>query len=458
MNKRYVIAVSVLIALWAGFMVYRHFKGKEDGAVYRTKEYARITDVAKKSPKAGLNQMARALKKYYHDKRSYPKSLGELYPEYILNKSFIEELAWHYEPQKSDFFLSKTVMRNNKRLVAAVDKRLSPWVQTSDMVASPTIPPEKPKVEKDADEEIRISIRSREEFWKALRQKQEEQTAAYKAADEKEKIISIPQPEILTVTELETASPIEEGFAQRYLVWKNKQGTLGFGNVEYPAAPAQSRYSMGAWYSVKMPAPKKAEEPFPMAGRVAKERASEAIALDFSSNYLVWKGQRGTLGFGNVQYPQEDHVYVFETDTWVRVPETVAVSEAGPEEIYPSALEKSPERIAAEFSGKYLVWRDGQGNLGFGNVEAPRQEPVSVYETDTWIAVEKAPVLPDKEPGAARLASKSRSPGSVAPDLGHRYLVWKDREGNLGFGNVEYPEERSISYVNINGKWEKVIN
>ena len=119
-------------------------------------------------------------------------------------------------------------MRKNKRMVAAVDKRLEPWVQTSAMVAAPTLPDKKPKVKEGADEDLQISIRSREEFWKALRQRQQDQAAAYEAAGGKEKTIAIPRPEILPVAQPETASPVEEAVGKKYLVWKNKQGTLGF--------------------------------------------------------------------------------------------------------------------------------------------------------------------------------------------------------------------------------------
>ena len=457
MDKRYIIVVSVVVALWASFMVYRHMKGKQESQEYRTKEYARITDVALKSPKAGLNQMARALKKYYLDKKRYPETLQELYPEYIRNKSFLDEPDWYYESGKSDFLLTKTVVRREKRMVAAVDKRLSPWIQTSSMVAAPTKPVEKKiEVEKAVDDELSISARSREQFWQALRQRQEERAAAYMAEGGEEKIITIPQPEILNVAESEAASPVETEVGQKYLVWKSKQGNLGFGNVEYPSAETQSRYAMGSWYSLKIPT-LKTEMPLAIEREIEDRRLPEAIASDFSGRYLVWKGQGDTIGFGNVQYPEQDHVYVFETDTWVHVPKTAVAMETVPEEGYVMLTEKTPEGIASEFSRQYLVWKDEHGNLGFGNVETPQTSPVSVYETDTWIAVEKPPMPADVAVDSVELVA-DRSQRGIASDLSPRYLVWKDRDGNLGFGNVEYPEEKSVSYVNVNGSWEKVFN
>ncbi|MBW1896242.1 MAG: hypothetical protein JRI47_04225, partial [Deltaproteobacteria bacterium] len=399
MDKKYIALVSVVIALWAGFMVFRHVRGKREGQEFREKEYARITEVAKHSPRAGLNQMARALKKYYQEKRRYPKDLNVLYPKYVRNKSFIDDLDWYYRPKKDDFLLTKTVVRKNKRMVASVDKRLKPWVKGSVMVASPTAPQKAKKArqpKRDISEELKISAKSRDQFWQALRQKQTDRSAVRFTEDQKEKIITIPQPEIITVARPRTPSNVEATFSQRYLVWKSQQGTLGFGNVEYPESETQSRYAMGSWYNLKIPEPEKIES-VSAEEKVAKRSGPEAIASNLAPQYLVWKGQRGTLGFGNVQYPKKDHVYVFETDTWVYVPQPVVAVEPGLPEEYSVPKKKSKEGIASDFSRQYLVWKDQNGTLGFGNVQCPEAGPVSVYQADAWVAFEKSPLPQETE-------------------------------------------------------------
>jgi len=44
---------------------------------------------------------------------------------------------------------------------------------------------------------------------------------------------------------------------------------------------------------------------------------------------------------------------------------------------------------------------------------------------------------------------------AVASNFSEQYLVWKDKNGNIGFGNTQYPVTEDIEYVNIDGKWFK---
>ncbi|UCG79586.1 MAG: hypothetical protein JSV60_06235, partial [Desulfobacterales bacterium] len=130
MKKKYIVAISIVIGLWVAFMAYRHVTRKQETEQYKAKEYSRVTIIARQSPRAGLGQMARALQKYYEEKQAYPSRLSELYPEYLGNKSFIEEIDWYYEPRGNNFYLSKTVIRDNRRMVASIDKGLMPRVET----------------------------------------------------------------------------------------------------------------------------------------------------------------------------------------------------------------------------------------------------------------------------------------------------------------------------------------
>ena len=44
---------------------------------------------------------------------------------------------------------------------------------------------------------------------------------------------------------------------------------------------------------------------------------------------------------------------------------------------------------------------------------------------------------------------------AVASKYSDRYLVWKDKSGNTGFGDTEYPDQVEIESVNIAGTWYK---
>jgi len=96
MNKKYIIAVAIVIVLWGGFMVYRYHNKETDSQEYRQKRNKRIVEIAKKSPRTGLTDVGKALKTYYKDKGSYPSKLMDLYPTYIRNKPFLTEIDWYY--------------------------------------------------------------------------------------------------------------------------------------------------------------------------------------------------------------------------------------------------------------------------------------------------------------------------------------------------------------------------
>jgi hypothetical protein len=46
----------------------------------------------------------------------------------------------------------------------------------------------------------------------------------------------------------------------------------------------------------------------------------------------------------------------------------------------------------------------------------------------------------------------------IASNYSKNYLVWKDKKGNIGVGNVQYPGIENISYICVNGNWQKVVN
>jgi len=211
MQKKYIIVVSVVIALWVVFMVYRHVQGKRDTEEYRAKEYSRITHTAKKSPRAGLTQMGGALQRYHEEKHAYPSSLNDLYPKYVANKSFIDEIDWYYEPRVDNFSLSKAVIRENKRVIAFVDKGLKPRVETGVMVAAPTLSLQTGEAKEPRAPVVGVpeaSMPSREEFWETLRQRQMDVTAVSTSRRGEARIATV-RPEIVSVVEPEVISDAE---------------------------------------------------------------------------------------------------------------------------------------------------------------------------------------------------------------------------------------------------------
>ncbi len=452
-------------------MGYRHHKSKQDMDAHRQKGYNQITEIAKKSPRAGLAQMGTALKKYYAKNQAYPSKLVDLYPTYVANKSFIEEIDWYYEPRGDDFFLSKTVIVGNKRMVASIDKGLRPQAETGIMVATPTPVPktlvakakEVEKLEELALEGSEESAQerlamARERFLKTLRQRQIDVTSVSLPERDEAKIISTVQPEIISISEPEIGSDVEFELSYKYLVWKDNNGVLGFSNIRYPDTDQLSICAVGRWYNVKIPLPK-GQEPIDTKTETAREKKDpEMTATSLDRYCLVWKDQHGTLGFGNVQYPERDPVSVFQTDSWISIQRPHLAIETGSDEGHGLRKGKSHQRIASELSTKYLVWKDQHGTLGFGNVQYPERDPVSVFQTDSWVSMERPYLVTEAGPDEDHGLQKGKSHQTIASELSTRYLVWKDKHGTLGFGNVQYPEMRHTSYIHLNGSWEPVAN
>jgi hypothetical protein len=393
MKKKYIIVVSLLIVVWGAFMVYRGHKKEQDTGAYRQKANNQVTEMAKKSPRAGLAQMGTALQRYYANNRAYPSSLIDLYPKYLANKSLIEEIDWYYEPRGDDFYLSKTVGSGDKRMVASIDKGLRPQTETSVMVATPTAIPKTKEVKKphelapqefDPSDRSRLAL-ARQRFLKSLRQRQLDVTSISLPERDEARIISTVQPEIVLISEDDTGSGAEFELSQKYLVWKDKSGVLGFSNTQYPDADRLSICAIGRWYNVKIPLPKGRETIDAETETARRKKDPEMIATSFDSHLLVWKDRNGTLGFGNLEYPQGDPVSVFQTDDWISVERPRPVTETSLDEDYGLQKAKSSETIASHLSARCLVWKDQRGTLGFGNVQYPERDDTShIHVNGTW--------------------------------------------------------------------------
>ena len=469
MKKQYIIIVAIVIVLWSGFMMYRHHKRKQDNNVYTQKAYNQVTEVAKKSPRAGLAQLGMALNKYYEKNHAYPSGLKELVPEYLSNKSLVEDIDWHYEPRSDDFYLSKTLILGNKRIVASVDKGLRPQAETGVMVAASTPLPKAMEVKRPEElmevgpqgaeppTQSRLAL-ARERFLKTLRQRKMDVTSVSLPARDEARIISIVQPEIISISEAEKGSGVEFELSRNYLVWKERNGVLGFSNIQYPDADRLSICAIGMWYNIKIPLPK-AQEPLDTKTQIAtKRKEPDMIAANLNRRHLVWKDEMGVLGFGNVQYPEKAPVSVFQTEDWISIERPHLSTETALKEDRGVPKGKSRETIASEFGTRYLVWKNEDGSLGFGNVQYPERGSLSVFQTDDWVSIDRPHPSTGTEAIEDYSCKKGKSREAIVSELSTRYLVWKDKKGTLGFGNLGYPEISDTSHIRINGSWEPVAN
>jgi hypothetical protein len=69
--------------------------------------------------------------------------------------------------------------------------------------------------------------------------------------EEETKYLSEPVPEPFSIVGSEECMDLSLEVGQRHLVWKDKDGIIGFGNVDYPGVARMAILEDGKWVSVE---------------------------------------------------------------------------------------------------------------------------------------------------------------------------------------------------------------
>lgn len=219
MEKKYIIIVFIALTAWISLMGYRHFQAKKETREHYEEAYKRMETIALKTPSGGLTQMAMALNKYHQDTKNYPNTLMELHPDYIISKSFITKINWQYTSKGNNFSLSKTITKNERKISASIDKSLRPSIGSRIMLAT-AVPQKKAPV-----------IASSPAPLKPDKKLLAVETISFRQQPAPE---DLPEIEVETYINAGPAPPIAISLSNKFLVWKDKNGNLGFGNVNYP--------------------------------------------------------------------------------------------------------------------------------------------------------------------------------------------------------------------------------
>lgn len=483
MEKKYIIAVVAVVVLWAAFMGFRHFKKEDANQVHRTDTFSRMVDMAKKSPKSGLYEMADALKRYYADNKVYPPNLGALYPTYMPNKALIEQIDWNYEPGRDNFDLSKSIDYNNQTMVASIDSSMRANVESSGVMvaARKAVPRKAPEeITEELPEGLQVAL-SEDMVLEVVAEREmtlkevDVVTAAVspelmrgdrpKITEEKvnvqtelSRIVTLVGEEAVSAQEAQIGYNLE-----RYMVWKDLDGAIGVSNVEFPDRTDMYVAVRDRWYNVKRRQPEGvAEKAETQAAVVEKQKSMEEIAAGFSRNYLVWKSGGDIIGVGDTQYPDKERLMIASQGGWSAL-ERPTVSEAvaaGGVTAVSSSAQGDINRMAADISRQYLVWKNKDGSIGIGDTQYPEREHLEVASTGGWDVIKEEP-LPEKSRAASAAthkAEKQLDEKLLAAGISGQYLMWKDKNGQIGFSNMEYPEFQNIAYVHTDGSWQKVVN
>jgi hypothetical protein len=112
----------------------------------------------------------------------------------------------------------------------------------------------------------------------------------------------------------------EERYVERVrgnlLVWKQEDGSIAFGNVQYPNSEKMIIYDQGEWVQIRhrSPDPETRAETSPI--RVEKKATVDRLAAAYSDRFLVWKDPAGTAYLGNVQYPNRQNIQIHVDGNW----------------------------------------------------------------------------------------------------------------------------------------------
>jgi hypothetical protein len=480
METKHFIIIGVVVVLALGYFGFQHFKGEEQNQVHREDTYRRMIDMAQKSPRHGLAEMGMLISRYYNDHKAYPPDLDALYPDYITSMSFIEEIKWSYEPESSNFYLSKTVVRGGREMIASIDKKMRAKIEGGVMVASadeapvetgvedltaadsgtwiahPVAPPRPIRIGRirDTGEQMdqvrRVSISERE----VVSVDEFEVGAATKV-----RTVASLAPEMVSVIESEIASIEASDVSARYLVWKDDRGALGFGNISYPRSETLSIARRGKWYGIKRKRPESRESSSVAQQTIPAKKSIDQVAADLRGWSLVWKNSDGYIGFGNVGFPVADRLSISAGDRWVNFERREIKEERSPESGQVATAKKDIEEVAEHLSDQFLVWKDASGTVGIGNVEYPDERDLSINTGKGWdIGGKKSSEQGDEKIGALPLEKEKKDFEDAVSQMSGRYIMWKDKNGTVGFGNVEYPDLETVSYVHDNNRWKPVAN
>jgi hypothetical protein len=257
-DKKYIIVLIVAVVAAAGFFIFKNHHNEKALKAHENKQYNRMIQAANKSSLAGLSHMGRALNKYRKEKGAYPEKLSALYPDYIPSKAFIDKVQWHYERRGKDFYLKKTIDRGkNKVMTAAIRSDLKPVQDTMVASAPKPKPLPVPAKTKPIVEVAAASLGGPSAKKSKLIDKIELPPAS--ASEHENDLARVsPKKPTKSSTKRESLSTEElsekEHFIDRvrggFLVWKNNDGTLGFGNVQYPISDKMTIYDGSKWVQI----------------------------------------------------------------------------------------------------------------------------------------------------------------------------------------------------------------
>ncbi|MCD4744621.1 MAG: hypothetical protein K8R67_19330 [Desulfobacteraceae bacterium] len=265
MPTKYLVILFIIVAIGGGLYFFQKHRQNKDLQTHKTQQLQRITKIAQKSGTAGLVAMASAINKFYQVKGHYPKTLINLYPQFIPHKPFISTIKWQYHPEKNSYLLQKSA--GAERGVASIGPDLR--LRTGDDVS---VTPAKMVASVDKSTSPKKS---------KTPQKSVKKTGG----------INVSQ----------AGSDPKKNTKNNQLAKLSTQGSVKITeniNLREESTPYKSD----------------------LLSSVVKKKLNknEEFLRSFDGdNFYIWKSKDGTIGFSNMQYPDENKLAVYRNQSWI---------------------------------------------------------------------------------------------------------------------------------------------
>jgi len=254
--QKYIITLVVIIAIGTGLFFLQKNRQSKELKAHQEQQMQRIIGIAKKSSPAGVLTMATAINKFYDIKGQYPAKLIQLYPDFIPDKAFITDLNWKYSHEKNNFLLQRSAGKGLS--VASIGPDLK--LETGDNFLS-------------APAGSIASAHTEKSQKKGANKSKSSGSKTKQSAEDK---INIPM-----IAKLPPKHDSIDGSRQTN---KRSNKKLTVVSVVRKKINKHERF---------------------------------LLSLD-GDGYYIWKSSDGTIGFSNIQYPDDKKLAYYSDENWIQ--------------------------------------------------------------------------------------------------------------------------------------------
>ena len=124
------------------------------------------------------------------------------------------------------------------------------------------------------------------------------------------------EPKLVSTAQLSEEERFVERVKGKLLVLKKEDGTLGFGNVQYPNSEEMIIYDKGEWIQIRQLRPLPEFNATTLTAGVDKESTVDSLSAAYSDRFLVWKDPEGVAYLSNVQYSNNQNIQIHVEGSW----------------------------------------------------------------------------------------------------------------------------------------------